>query len=192
MRCDRFLAPWVLMLSVVGQASASEPQAAPPKLVAPASATASLSITPLRTYPGPISEEMPLRFEFLARNLSTTYVGRQEVVATILSPAGELKGFHGSDLTVNLPPGKERQFLYKTGNYQLSSEDTVELSTVHDDIAAMVQATAATGPADLCFNRCGAKEAACDTRYTCGVLEFSCSCTDGGAITYTCKCKMCT
>jgi len=191
MRSDLLLTPWVLIFAVVGSVSASEPQAASPKLAAPVSTSASSLITPLRTYPGPISEEMPLRFEFLVKNLSGIYIGREELVATISSRAGELKGFHGSDLTVNLPPGKERQFLYKTGNYQLAPEDTVELSTVQEDLGAMVQATAASGPADLCFARCGAKEAACDTRCSCGVLEFSCSCSDGGAITYTCKCKMC-
>jgi hypothetical protein len=155
-----------------------------------------------------LSTPVPLGVKFQMANSSSEMLRTVEFIANVSARDGQLKGFHGFTLKVNLAPGEERHFRNTTGSFQLEQGDRVELIPARiagsrsswdiDRPDRMKRAASAEssdspmkdGPTDTCDARCAAKEESCSDKCTCGLAEFSCSC-GVGTLTYTCKCYKC-
>lgn len=79
---------------------------------------------------GPAGDEHgrnDLSVELYVSNTSPQALGRIEVLALVVSPRGQAKGFHTFTLPVDAAAGERVYALYRTGQYSVSAGDKVVL-----------------------------------------------------------------
>ena len=200
------------LLASVGASAA--PQPSPVLEVAPLPSGAPIIITPISATRQPSSTSSVMRLAFRLANDSKVDIHLVELQADVFARNGEPKGFYGFTVRETLPPGVEKLITRRAPEHHLEAGDRVVLTVRRVEGANTAWATepvASSNHFDAdpffeelqelngrpatrvldCDTRCFNHETRCDTRCPCGVKTFSCTCTEGGSINYTCTCETC-
>ena len=116
-----------LVLGCAAVAAVATPLAAVPPAHVAAIETSPVALSRVETSSGIESPRPDLKVELHVLNTSRQRIGELELQALVLSPSGQLKGFHTFTLDVDLAPAERAYLAYRTEQFVVGPGERVLL-----------------------------------------------------------------